>query len=147
MSLPSVAQVRFLALLNGLRIQLCHKLQPRLLMRLRSGVALAVAQAHSCSSDSAPCLGTPRCHRHGLKKGNKHEFYFTDISSSLVSYVFLQNHIQLEKAPWLSQTTTKFTVRGQMWGQQDLFFLWWIAFCIPHLLKDAEIAKTKRQKQ
>ena len=37
-------------------------------MRLRSHVAVAVAQAGSCSSDSTPTLGTSICLRYGLKK-------------------------------------------------------------------------------
>ena len=43
-------QVQTLAPLRGLRIQRYHKLWCRLQMWLRSGVAVAVVQAGSCSS-------------------------------------------------------------------------------------------------
>ena len=53
-------RVPTLAPLSGLRIQCCLKLQRRLQMWLRSGIAVAVAG--SCSSDSIPSLGTSACH-------------------------------------------------------------------------------------
>ena len=65
--------VRSLALLSGLRIQLCCKLQCRLEMEFGSQVAVAVAMAGSCSSDSTPSLGTPMCHRHSPKKKKKNQ--------------------------------------------------------------------------
>ena len=37
-------------------------------LRLRSGVAVAAVEAGSCSSNSAPGLGTSMCHRRGCKK-------------------------------------------------------------------------------
>ena len=52
-------QIRSVALLNGLRIQSCCKVRPR------SWVAVAVAEASSCSSDLTPSLGTSTCHRCG----------------------------------------------------------------------------------
>ena len=64
-------QVQSLALLSGLRIWPCHELQCRLQMWLRSGIAVAVVQAGSCGSDSAPVLGTYICCRYGPKKQNK----------------------------------------------------------------------------
>ena len=60
-------RVPSLALLSGLRIQHCHELQCRLQMWLRSGVAVAVALASSCSSDLPPSLGTSICHGAVLK--------------------------------------------------------------------------------
>ena len=50
--------VRSLASLGALRTQRCLELQCRSQTQLRSGVALAAAQASSCSSDSAPGPGT-----------------------------------------------------------------------------------------
>ena len=50
--------VQSLALLSELRIQHCHELWCSLQMRLGSGVVVAVVQAGSCGSDSAPSLGT-----------------------------------------------------------------------------------------
>ena len=57
-------QVRFLALLSGLRIQCCCKLWRRSQMHLGSGVAVAVAKA-------SPILGIPICHRCSPKKKEK----------------------------------------------------------------------------
>ena len=37
-------------------------------MQLRSGVAVAMMEASSCSSDSTPSLGTSICHRCGPKE-------------------------------------------------------------------------------
>ena len=55
--------VQSLALLSGLRIQLCHELWCRLQRWLRSQVTVAVAaaQAGSYSSNSTPSLGTSVC--------------------------------------------------------------------------------------
>ena len=50
-------QVRSLASLSGLNFQHCLKLWHRLPTKLRSGVAGAVAQSGTCSSDSTPSLG------------------------------------------------------------------------------------------
>ena len=55
-------QVWSLALLSGLRIQHCHKLQ------LGSCIAVAVAWTRSYSSDLTPILGTSMCLRCGPKK-------------------------------------------------------------------------------
>ena len=46
--------VRLLAFLSGLRIWCCRQLWRRWQTRLGSGVAVAVVQAGSCSSDSTP---------------------------------------------------------------------------------------------
>ena len=48
-----------------LRIWHCHELWCRSKMRLGSGVAVAVVQAGSCSSDLTPTLGTSICRRCG----------------------------------------------------------------------------------
>ena len=66
--------VQSLAWLNGLRIQRCRKLQCRLQMWLRSGVAVAVASPGSCSSDLTPSLGTSircRCSPKQMKEKKK----------------------------------------------------------------------------
>ena len=49
----------------------CHKLQCRLQMLLRSGVAVAVVWACSYSSNSTPSLGTSIGHRGSRKKKEK----------------------------------------------------------------------------
>ena len=54
-------QVRSLTLIRGLRIRRCGKLWCTSLMQLRFGVAAAVVQAGSCSSDSTPSLRTSIC--------------------------------------------------------------------------------------
>ena len=56
-----------LALINGLRIQCCCDLWCRLQMPLGSCIAVAVAQAGSCSSVQFD-LGTSICHRCSPKK-------------------------------------------------------------------------------
>ena len=73
-------QVQTLALLSGLRIQCCCELWYRSQMWLRSGSAVAVVKAGSCSSKSKLSLGTSICHKWcGLKnpkkKKKKKEFY------------------------------------------------------------------------
>ena len=69
---PSVVSVRMqvwcLALLNGLRIWCCFKLWHRSQMPLGSIVAMAVAQAYNCRSNSTPSLGTSICCRYGHKQ-------------------------------------------------------------------------------
>ena len=57
-----------LASLSGLKIQCCHELQCRSQMQLRSGIAVALASAGSCSSDLTPSLRTSICHDAALKK-------------------------------------------------------------------------------
>ena len=64
-------QVRPLALLSGLRIRGFRELWCRLQMRLGSSVAVAVAKASGCSSDSTPSLGTSMCHGCGPKEQRK----------------------------------------------------------------------------
>ena len=60
--------VHSLAALIGLRSQCCCKLWHRAQMRLRSGIAMAVAQAPAVGSDSTPSLGMPICHRCSCRK-------------------------------------------------------------------------------
>ena len=55
----------------GLRIQHCHELWCRSQRWLGSGIAVAVAQAGSCSSYSIPSLGTSICCRCSPKKKKK----------------------------------------------------------------------------
>ena len=44
------------------RMRPCRELWCRSQRHLRSGVAMIVGQASSCSSDSTPCLGPSLCH-------------------------------------------------------------------------------------
>ena len=53
--------VRSLASLSGVRMRHCRELWCRWQMRLGSGVAVAVVQASSSSSDWNPSLGTSIC--------------------------------------------------------------------------------------
>ena len=66
-------QVQHLASLRGLRIRHCHELWCKLQMRLGSGVAVAVLEAGSWSSDSTPSLGTSMCCRSTLKILKSHK--------------------------------------------------------------------------
>ena len=61
-------RVGFLALLSGSRIQPCCELWCSLQTQLGSGVAVALVQASSNSSDSTPSLGTSICCEYGLKR-------------------------------------------------------------------------------
>ena len=63
--------VQPLALLSGLKIQHCHELWCRSQTRLRSRVAVAVAEARNYSSNSTPSLGTSICGGSGLRNGKK----------------------------------------------------------------------------
>ena len=60
-----------LASLSKSRIRHCHKLQHRSQMWLRSGVAVAVAEASSCSSDSTPSLAMSYATGATLKRKEK----------------------------------------------------------------------------
>ena len=66
-------RVPSLASLSGLRIWHLCELQCRLQTWLTSAVAVAVAQAGSCSSDSTPSLGTSICCGWGPKKTKKNK--------------------------------------------------------------------------
>ena len=61
-------QVQSLASFSGLRIWHCHELWCKSQTQLRYGIAVVVVQASGYSSNSAPNLGTPICHRCGPKK-------------------------------------------------------------------------------
>ena len=74
-------QVLFLALLSRLRIQRCRALWCRSQTRLRSGVAVAVVQAGSCSLDSTsawepPCAAGMALKRQKKKIRKQGEYYF-----------------------------------------------------------------------
>ena len=75
-------QLVFMALLSESGIQCCHELWYRL--QMGSGIAVVVAQASSCSSDSTPSLGTSMCHGCGPKKQKKEKKSF---SISLILYL------------------------------------------------------------
>ena len=64
-------QVRYLALLSGLRILCCHELWCLLQILLESHVAVTVAQASSYSLVLTPSLGTSMCQGCSPKKGKK----------------------------------------------------------------------------
>ena len=64
-------QVQSLASLSGLRIQRCCELWCRSQTRPRSGIAVAIVQAGSNSSDQTPSLGNPICCRCGPKKDKR----------------------------------------------------------------------------
>ena len=66
-------------------------------MQLGSGVAVAVAvavvQAGSCSSDSAPSLGTSTCHRDGPKRTKKRiVFILLEVLWALNEVLYVYTH-------------------------------------------------------
>ena len=63
--------VRLLAFLSGLRIWCCRQLWRRWQTRLGSGVAVAVVQAGSCSSDSTSAWELPYAAGVALKSKKK----------------------------------------------------------------------------
>ena len=73
LGVPVVAemQVQSLASLSGLRIQHCHNLWCRSEVQLGSAVAVSVAQAGSCSSNSTPTWNLPYAVGMALKRKNK----------------------------------------------------------------------------
>jgi len=60
-----------LALLRRSRIRCCCELWCRSQVWLRSGVAVAVVSAGSCSSRATPSLGTSMCRGCGRNRGEK----------------------------------------------------------------------------
>ena len=84
-------QVQSLALLSGLRIWGCCELGCRSQAWLRSGIAVAVVQAGSCSFNSTPSLGTSICHRCGPKKMTKKKK--KNLSLPLLTSVHALNHM------------------------------------------------------
>ena len=71
-------RVGSLASLSGLRIRRHRELWCRSQTRLGSGVAVAVVSAVSCSSGSAPSLGTSLCCRWDPKKSKKKETFLVN---------------------------------------------------------------------
>ena len=88
-------KVRSLALLGGLRNQRFHELQCRSHMWLGSGVAVAVAEASSYSSNSTPCPGTSICHgcRRKKKEEEKKKKEIHGNSSSLLEFIFFTGYM------------------------------------------------------
>ena len=67
----SIHELRVWSLVSLSGIQRWRGLWRRLQMQFRSGVAVAVIQAGSCSSDSPPSLGTSICQGYSPKKQKK----------------------------------------------------------------------------
>ena len=64
-------QVRFLALLSGLRTWHCREQSYRSQTRLRFCVSVTVAQASGCSSELTPSLGTFMGTEYSAKTNNQ----------------------------------------------------------------------------
>ena len=86
--------------LSLLRIWRCHELQHKSKMWLRSGVAVTVAQASSCSSDSAPIPELPYATSATIKR-NKTNKQKNKIEEFLLWHSVLR--IQLEQLRWLQR--------------------------------------------
>ena len=114
-------QVRFLALLSELRIWYFHELCWRSQMWLRSGIAVAMAQASSYSSSLTPGLGTSICHIVALKrqKTNKQTTRRSIWTSPLASCVTLGQHRMLLNFPC-------FFLYNQDKDTSNTCFLWWL---------------------
>ena len=81
-------RTRIWSLLSRSRIRCCRELWCRLQTWLRSGVAVALAQAGSCSSYVTPSLATSICCECGPKKTKKKTIY-------IYIYVYIYIHINL----------------------------------------------------
>ena len=78
-------RVRSLALLSGLGSRHCHELCCRLKTWLGSGIAVALAQASSKSSNQTSSLGTSICRGCGPKRTKRHTHSQKDVSRAVVS--------------------------------------------------------------
>ena len=81
-----------MASLSGSGIWYCHEL---LQMQLRSHIAVAVAQAGSCSSNSTPSLGTSLCHRCSPKRHTHTHKDCTFLNSKCNGPPFQMQHLEL----------------------------------------------------
>ena len=86
--------VRALAWLGGLRIWCCLDLWHRLQTRLRSGVAVAVAEASSCSSDLTPSLGTSIAQGAALKRQKKKKKKIVHTHQQIKKKKLTENELQ-----------------------------------------------------
>ena len=93
-------------------------------MQLKSGVAAAVVQAGSCSSDSTPSLGTSMCRRCSLKKEKK-----KNSNKNLdLEHPFLCQPSEAERG-WDCGSV----VRKQAWGKRAYAGIWPLP-CKPSVL-------------
>ena len=104
--------VRPLALLRGIRIWHCHELWYRLQRQLGSGIAVAVVQAGSCSSNSTPSLGTSTYARGAALKGKK----LIKIKTAAVAVV-LRTALGVPSSPLVATVLTSYPVysRARFW--------------------------------
>ena len=86
-------RVQSLAPLNGLRIQHYRELWSKLQTWLGSRIAVAVAQAGSCSSDLTPSLETSICCRYDPKKTKKKKKKI--VPSPLIEYSTYAGHCNI----------------------------------------------------
>ena len=90
-------RVQSLASLSKLRIQHCSELWCRSQKWLRSGIAVALAQACIYSSDSTPTLGTSICHRCSMPQKDKKkviEMFINHINRCSTTYVIKELRIK-----------------------------------------------------
>ena len=102
--------VRSLASLSGLRIQRCHELWCRSQTRLRSGMAVAVVQASSYSSNKTPSLGISLCRGCGPKKTKRPKkrrggIKYCDL---IVLYSWLFSYLQIIKKILILEESKKY---------------------------------------
>ena len=100
-----------LASLSRLRIQRCHELWCRSQTQLRSGIAMAVPWASSCSSNSMPSLEISMYCRCGAKKTPSHTHKHT------------YTHTHTKRPNWLvpwSWTSQPF----KLWKNKHIFFFY-----------------------
>ena len=112
---------RFDPWLSGLRTWHCCELQCRSQMRLGSGIAVPVAVASRCSSNSTPSQGTSICHRcssHPPKRGDAHRVTGMEVKPSLPCRVKHMRRLRertkahLPKLKWYAFNTTIHILQG-----------------------------------
>ena len=99
-------QVRSQASLSGLKIQCCRELWCRSQMQLGSSIAVAVAKAGSCCSDSTPSLRMSKCCRCSPKKTTKPPQHLAFLNEALDHLVTLGPHSQQSITGWSGHPLT-----------------------------------------
>ena len=138
-----------LALLSRLSIQHCCKLWYKSQMWLRSQVAVAVAYAGSCSSDSTPSLRTSICCRCTLKKKKSSlKRLNTDLPyDPAIPFldVYPKNENRLSSKYLESRTINirQNTEKAQMHLLKDEWInKWWYIWKRTFLVEDSEVTKS-----
>ena len=117
-----------LALLSGLVIWYCHELWCRWQIQLGSLIAVAVAQASSCSFHSTPSLGTSMCHRYGARKQKKKKKKLAHIIVNIVKSQIFKVHRTTRVCVCVCVCVKKPSMSGINFFRFILFEVQWIFY-------------------